>query len=47
MALLEGVLVLASLATKVDLVSAGPLPRAVPLVTVRPAHGLPLRRGVR
>ena len=43
MALLEGVLVLASLATRVDLQRVGPAPRAVPLVTVRPAHGLPLR----
>jgi cytochrome P450 len=43
MALLEGVLVLASLAARVDLEPVGPPPRAVPLVTVRPAGGLPMR----
>ena len=43
MALLEGVLVLASLVTRVDLEPAGPEPRAVPLVTIRPADGLPMR----
>jgi cytochrome P450 len=43
MALLEGVLVLASLAARVDLEEVGPPPRAVPLVTVRPAGGLPMR----
>lgn len=47
MALLEGVLVLASLAARVDLEPVGPQPRAVPLVTVRPAHGLPLRLRLR
>ena len=47
MALLEGVLVLASLATRVDLERVEPPPRAVPLVTVRPDHGLPLRLRVR
>ncbi len=43
MALLEGALVLASLAARVDLEAVGPPPRAVPLVTVRPAGGLPMR----
>jgi cytochrome P450 len=43
MALLEGVLVLASLAARVDLEGVGPPPRAVPLVTIRPADGLPMR----
>ncbi|MDA8435823.1 MAG: cytochrome P450 [Actinomycetales bacterium] len=43
MALLEGVLVLASLAARVDLEQVGPSPRAVPLVTIRPADGLPMR----
>jgi cytochrome P450 len=47
MALLEGVLVLASLAARIDLQPIGPPPRAVPLVTVRPAHGLPLRLRLR
>jgi cytochrome P450 len=43
MALLEGVLVLASLVARVDLEPVGPPPRAVPLVTIRPADGLPMR----
>jgi cytochrome P450 len=43
MALLEGVLVLAALAARVDLEEVGPAPRAVPLVTIRPADGLPMR----
>ena len=43
MALLEGVLVLAALAARVDLEEVGPPPRAVPLVTIRPADGLPMR----
>ena len=43
MALLEGVLVLASLAARVELEPVGPPPRAVPLVTIRPADGLPMR----
>jgi cytochrome P450 len=47
MALLEGVLVLASLARAVDLEAVGPSPRAVPLVTVRPDGGLPLRLHLR
>ena len=47
MALLEGVLVLASLVTRVDLEPAGRAPRAVPLVTIRPASGLPMRMHVR
>jgi cytochrome P450 len=47
MALLEGVLVLASLVAHVDLEPVGPTPRAVPLVTIRPAHGLPMRIRVR
>ena len=47
MALLEGVLVLASLAAQVELERVGPPPRAVPLVTVRPEGGLPLRVRVR
>jgi cytochrome P450 len=47
MALLEGVLVLAGLATRVVLTEVGPPPRAVPLVTVRPAGGLPMRISLR
>jgi cytochrome P450 len=47
MALLEGVLVLASLVAHVDLEPVGPAPRAVPLVTIRPAGGLPMRVRVR
>jgi cytochrome P450 len=47
MALLEGVLVLASLAARVGLEPLGPGPRAVPVVTVRPEHGLPMRVRVR
>ena len=47
MALLEGVLVLASLVARVDLEPVGPAPRAVPLVTIRPAGGLPMRVRVR
>ena len=43
MALLEGVLVLASLVARVDLEEVGAPPRAVPLVTIRPADGLPMR----
>jgi cytochrome P450 len=43
MALLEGALVLASLVARVDLEAVGPPPRAVPLVTIRPADGLPMR----
>ena len=43
MALLEGVLVLASIAARVDLEPVGPPPRPVPLVTIRPADGLPMR----
>jgi cytochrome P450 len=43
MALLEGVLVLASLVSRVDLEPVGPAPRAVPLVTIRPEGGLPMR----
>jgi len=47
MALLEGVLVLASLASRVSLAPVGPPPAAVPLVTVRPKGGLPMRVRVR
>jgi cytochrome P450 len=43
MALLEGALVLASLVAEVDLEPVGEPPRAVPLVTIRPASGLPMR----
>jgi len=43
MALLEGVVVLASLARAVDLEPVGPSPTPVPLVTVRPRGGLPMR----
>jgi cytochrome P450 len=43
MALLEGALVLASLVARVDLEQVGPPPRAVPLVTIRPVDGLPMR----
>lgn len=47
MALLEGVLVLAALASRVDLVSVGASPKAMPLVTIRPHGGLPLRLRLR
>ncbi len=47
MALLEGVLVLAGLACRVDLEPLEPPPRAVPLVTIRPAAGLPMRLRIR
>jgi len=43
MALLEGVLVLAGLARRVELEPVGASPRPVPLVTVRPDGGLPMR----
>lgn len=43
MALLEGVLVLAGLARRVSLEPVGESPRPVPLVTVRPDGGLPMR----
>ena len=43
MALLEGVLVLAALAARVRLEDVGAQVRAVPQVTIRPEHGLPLR----
>ena len=43
MALLEGTLVLAGLVSRVDLRSVGPAPRALPLVTIRPEGGLPMR----
>ncbi len=43
MALLEGTLVLAGLISRVDLRSVGPAPRAMPLVTIRPEGGLPMR----
>jgi cytochrome P450 len=43
MALLEGVLVLAGLVSRVELRSVGPAPRALPLVTIRPEGGLPMR----
>ena len=43
MALLEGVLVLASLAARIELEPVGAAPRAVPLVTIRPDAGLPMR----
>jgi cytochrome P450 len=43
MALLEGTLVLASLARAVRFAAVQDSPRAVPLVTVRPDGGLPLR----
>jgi cytochrome P450 len=43
MALLEGTLVLAALASRVELRAVGPAPRALPLVTIRPEGGLPLR----
>lgn len=47
MALLEGVLVVAALASRVELTGVGPAPRAMPLVTIRPAGGLPMRVGLR
>ena len=47
MALLEGVLVLASLVGRVDLEAHGAPPRAVPLVTIRPQGGLPMRMCLR
>jgi cytochrome P450 len=43
MALLEAVLVLAALAGTVDVAAVGAPPTAVPLVTIRPDHGLPMR----
>ena len=43
MALLEGILVLAGLASRVELRSVGPAPKALPLVTIRPQGGLPMR----
>jgi cytochrome P450 len=43
MALLEGTLVLSRLARHVVLDPVGPPPRAVPLVTLRPEGGLPMR----
>ena len=47
MALLEGVLVLAGLISRVELRGVGPAPRALPLVTIRPEGGLPMRVRVR
>jgi len=47
MALVEGVLVLAGLAGRVDFEPVGPAPQAVPLVTIRPAAGLPMRLRLR
>jgi cytochrome P450 len=47
MALLEGTLVLAALARAVRFERVGPSPRAVPLVTVRPDGGLPMRLRLR
>jgi cytochrome P450 len=43
MALLEGTLMLAGIARRVELQSTGADVRAVPLVTIRPEHGLPMR----
>ena len=43
MALLEGVLVLAALAPRIELSPVGATPVAMPLVTIRPQGGLPLR----
>jgi cytochrome P450 len=43
MALLEGTLVLAGLISRIDLRSVGASPRALPLVTIRPEAGLPMR----
>jgi cytochrome P450 len=43
MALLEAVLVLAALVGTIDVAPVGAPPTAVPLVTIRPDHGLPMR----
>ncbi|MBI1376333.1 MAG: cytochrome P450 [Frankiales bacterium] len=43
LALLEGVLVLASVAAEVELEPVGPPPRAIAQVTLRPESGLPMR----
>jgi cytochrome P450 len=43
MALLEAVLVLAALTGTIDAAAVGAPPTAVPLVTIRPDHGLPMR----
>ena len=47
MALVEAILVIAAMAPRVDLETAGTTPRAMPLVTIRPDGGLPMRVRVR
>jgi cytochrome P450 len=47
MALVEAILVLAAIAPRVELESVGPTPIAMPLVTIRPRGGLPMRVTVR
>jgi cytochrome P450 len=47
MALVEAVLVIAAMVPRVDLQPLGTTPRAMPLVTIRPAGGLPMRVNVR
>jgi cytochrome P450 len=47
MALVEAVLVIAAMASRIDIAPVGPSPRAMPLVTIRPEGGLPMRVGLR
>jgi len=47
MALVEAILVLACIAPKVELTAVGPTPVAMPLVTIRPRGGLPMRLKVK
>ena len=47
MALVEAVLVLAAVATRIELTPVGPTPVAMPLVTIRPQGGLPMSVRVR
>ena len=43
MALVEAILVLAAIAPRIELEPVGPTPSAMPLVTIRPRGGLPMR----
>jgi cytochrome P450 len=43
MALVEAVLVIAAIASRVELEPVSPTPAAMPLVTIRPRGGLPMR----
>jgi cytochrome P450 len=47
MALVEAVLVIAAVASRVELEPVSPTPAAMPLVTIRPRGGLPMRVHVR